>query len=105
MGDDFTPPSRNEIAGDLLTKNYNSYKQQNKTLFLQESKVFGTAWMGAGATTPVFISINKCTEHMLSGGKKEAVYIAQMFEGDISEYDVDVSNVQKAGEILTTKYP
>lgn len=64
----------------------------------------------------IVISINKCMEHMSFSGKKEAVDIAQIFKADVSEYDADKTladifffddalNVQKAGEILTVKYP
>jgi hypothetical protein len=53
---------------------------------------------------------------MEEGGKKDAQYIAGLFEGKVLEYDpqllcTDVfyfdgaSNVQKAGEILMAKFP
>ena len=132
VGDDFNPPSRNSVGGDLLNKNYKTYKEQNKTLLLKEARVFGIAWMGDGATIarmplvnvlamcaavpPVVISINDCTGHMSKGGKKDASYISKMFEEDVCEYDDDklftdifffdgASNVQKAGRMLTVKYP
>ena len=53
---------------------------------------------------------------MEEGGKKDAQYIAKLFEGKVLEYNppllcIDVfyfdgaSNVQKAGEILMAKFP
>ena len=105
VGDDFNPPSRNSVGGDLLTKNYKTYKQQNKSLLLKEASVSGIAWMGDGATMarmplvnvlamcaavpPVVIAINDCTGHMSKGRKKDATYISKMFEADVCEYDED----------------
>jgi hypothetical protein len=64
-----------------------------------------------GTTAPMTILIHDCTKHMEEGGKKDAQYIAELFEGKVLEYNpqllcTDVfyfdgaSNVQKAGEIL-----
>jgi len=104
----------------------------NKVELLKESRVFGLAFMGDGATIhrmplmnilamsgstpPLTIGIVDCTEHMAAGGKKDATYIADIFEDKVEEYDpnhflTDVfffdgaSNVQKAGEVLMAKYP
>jgi hypothetical protein len=104
----------------------------NKTELLKEAKVFGFAWMGNGTTihkmplmnilalngttAPMTILIHNNTKHMEEGGKKDAQYIANFFEGKVLEYDpqllcTDVfyfdgaSNVQKAGEILMAKFP
>jgi hypothetical protein len=65
----------------------------------------------SGATPPMTISIQDCMKHMVEGGKKDASYIANMFEEKVMEYDSlkictdlfyfdGVSNVQKAGEVL-----
>ena len=132
FGDDFLIPDRNRIGGDLLDINYETCMNANKTMLLKEAPVFGLAWIGDGATIkrmplvnvlamcadvpPTVIAINDCTGHMSAGGKKDAPYIAEMFEDKVTEYDPDktltdifffdgTSNVQKAGRILTAKYP
>ena len=93
---------------------------------MKEAKVFGFAWMGDGATihkmplmnilalngttVPMTVLIHDCTKHMEEGGKKDAPYIAELFEGKVMEYDPQrlctdefyfdgASNVQKAGEV------
>ena len=69
-----------------------------------------------GTIPPVTISIHDCTGHMAMGGKKDAPFIANLFEEKILECDphgllTDVfffdgaSNVQKAGEVLMAKFP
>ncbi len=69
----------------------------------------------SGATPPMTISIQDCSKHMAEGGKKDASYIANMFEEKVMEYDslkicTDVSyfdgasNVQKAGEVLMARF-
>ncbi len=70
----------------------------------------------SGITPPMTISIQDCTKHMAEGGKKDASYIADMFEEKVMEYNslkicTDVfyfdgaSNVQKAGEVLMARFP
>jgi len=66
---------------------------------------------------PTVLSIlDDCTEHMASGGKKDALYISHLFGRHVEEYDpvkklVDIfyfggaSNVQKAGRLLVAKCP
>ena len=55
-------------------------------------------------------------EHMASRGKKDALYIAQLYEEYVMKYNPDkmytnifffdgASNVQKGGRILEAKYP
>ncbi len=67
-------------------------------------------------TPPIAVSIQDCTDHMQKGGKKDASYIAGLFEDQVIQYDpqkrfTDVfffdgaSNVQKAETILMTKFP
>ena len=104
----------------------------NKDALLKEAPTFGLAWIGDGATVkrmplvnilamcgevpPTVIAINDCTDHMAEGGKKDATYISEMFEAEVEKYDTTklytdlfffdgASNVQKAGEILTKKFP
>ncbi len=66
--------------------------------------------------SPMTIAIQDCSSHMEEGGKKDAVYVASLFEEKVAKYDLrnqltDVfffdgaSNVQKAGEVLMAKYP
>ena len=66
--------------------------------------------------SPMTIAIQDCSSHMVDGGKKDAVYVASLFEEKVDEFDpqnqlTDVfffdgaSNVQKAGELLMAKYP
>ena len=69
-----------------------------------------------GTTPPMTVSIHDCTKHMEAGGKKDATFIAELFEVKVLEYDpqllcTDVfyfdgaSNVQKVVEILMAKFP
>jgi hypothetical protein len=119
-------------GGEFLDVNYENTYSLNKTELMKEAKAFGFAWMGDGATihkmslmnifalngttAPMTILIHDCTKHMEEEGKKDAQYIAKLFEGKVLEYDpqllcTDVfyfdgaSNVQKAGEILMAKFP
>ena len=129
---DFVIPSRMKIGGELLDINFNNISAINKTNLLKESGVFGITVMGDGATIhrmplmnilamsgstpPLTIGIVDCTGHMAAGGKKDATYIADIFEEKLEEYDPNhtltdifffdgASNVQKAGEVLMAKYP
>ncbi len=69
-----------------------------------------------GAVSPMTISIQDCTKHMAEGGKKDASYIANLFDKKVMEYnplktctDVfyfdGVSNIQKTGEVLMARFP
>jgi hypothetical protein len=95
-------------------------------------KVFGLAFLGDGATIhqmalmniltmtgafpPMTISIQDCTKHMAEGGKKDALYIANLFDQKVMKYNplktcTDVFyfdgafNTQKAGEVLMARFP
>jgi hypothetical protein len=70
----------------------------------------------SGAFPPMTISIQNCTKHMVEGGKKDAFYIANLFDKKVMEYNplktcTDVfnfdgaSNTQKAGEVLMARFP
>ena len=75
--------------------------------------------MNVLVTTPnssAVLDIIDCTEHMEVGGKKDAKYIASIFEEHIAELDPygihlnavlfdGASNVQKAGRVIEAKYP
>ncbi len=67
-------------------------------------------------TLPMKISIQDCTDHMAGGGKKNASYIADLFDEKVMEYGsmkicTDIfyfdgaSNVQKAEEVLMARFP
>ena len=132
VGDDFVIPNRRRIGGELLDLNYETTYKANKEKLLKEARVFGLAFLGDGATikrmplmnvlamtatvSPMTIAIQDCSSHMEEGGKKDAVYVASLFEEKVGEFDpqnqlTDVfffdgaSNVQKAGEVLMAKYP
>jgi hypothetical protein len=132
VGDDFFVPHRRKIGGELLDLNYDSIYNQNKAELLKFSKVFGLAFLGdgatihrmallnifamSGATPPMTVSIQDCTEHMAEGEKKDASYIADLFDEKVMEYapmriftDVfyfdGASNVKKAGEVLMARFP
>jgi hypothetical protein len=70
----------------------------------------------SGMTPPNTVSIQDCSKHMAEGGKKDALYIADLFEEKVLEFDpqriyTDVfyfdgaSNVQKAGDVLMARFP
>jgi hypothetical protein len=132
VGSDFKISSRKKISGELLDLNYDAVYNENKTLLCNEASNFGLSFIGDGATIkrmpllnilglcattpPITIAIVDCTNHMQAGGKKDASYIASLFEEKVGEYDpgnvnTDVfffdgaSNVQKAGEVLMAKFP
>ena len=112
--------------------NFETRYNANKMALLKEANTFGLAFLGDGATVkrmplmnilamcgdtpPITVSIQDCTEHMQDGGKKDATYIARLFEEEVNKFDpkrscTDVfffdgaSNVQKAGQILMAKFP
>ena len=79
---------------------------------------------GNGMCAPIVVAIIDCTNHMVSGGKKDAVYIASLFKENMEllfkgrELELDLlkettdlfffdgaSNVQKAGRCLVAYYP
>ena len=121
-----------KLGGPLLKLNYDSTKAINTQTLLRGAATWGTSWMGDGATVhrmplvnvlgmsgnspPVVVAVNDCTEHLAGGGKKDATYIAAIFEEKVKEYDPSkentdlfffdgASNVQKGGHILCEKYP
>ena len=131
-GDDFVCPDRRKIGGELLDLNFETRYNANKVALLKEANTFGLAFLGDGATVkrmplmnilamsgdtpPITVSIQDCTEHMQDGGKKDASYIARLFEEEVNKFDpkrscTDVfffdgaSNVQKAGQVLMAKFP
>ncbi len=109
----YTPPYRKKMTGPLLDNIYQStYDEQMRSL-LKESKVFGIALFGNGATilkVPVMIfwgsspnnpfallDIVDCTSEMAKGGKKDAKYIAGLLKPIISQIEqTKALNNQKA---------
>ena len=103
VGEDFVIPHRKKIGGELLDFNYQNTYERNKANLLKEVKVFGMAFMGDGATIhcmplmyilamsgvtlPITILIKDCSKHMAEGEKKDALYIADLFEEKVLEYD------------------
>ncbi len=96
----YTPPYRKKMVGPLLDDIYQStYDEQVRSL-LKESKVFGIALFGDGATiqkVPMIIfmgsspnnpfallDIADCTSEMAKGGKKDAKYIARLLKPIVS---------------------
>ena len=81
--------------------------------------VRGMPLMNVLVTTPnasSVLDIIDCTDHMEVGGKKDAKYIADIFEEHIEALDPKgvhlnavlfdgASNVQKAGRLIEAKYP
>jgi len=131
-GEEFVCPDWKKIGGELLDLNFETRYNANKEALLKEAKIFGLAFLGDGATVkrmplmnilamcgdtpPITVSIQDCTEHMQDGGKKDASYIARLFEEEVIKFDpkrscTDVfffdgaSNVQKAGQVLMAKFP
>jgi hypothetical protein len=86
---------------ELLDLNYMNTYKHNKAELLKEVKVFGLAFIGDGATIhrmpllnilamsgvtpPITILIQDCLKHMVEGGKKDALYIADLFEEKVAE--------------------
>ena len=132
IGSDFEIPKRKQIGGPLLDLNFQTKYNDNKTNLLKSANVFGLSFLGDGATVkrmplmnilaacadtpPITVSIQDCTKHLQQGGKKDASYIAEMFDSIVKEYDPNgtltdafffdgASNVQKGGAILVAKHP
>jgi hypothetical protein len=92
----FIPPSRQMIAGELLDLTYQQRMDLNVAALLRDAEVFGLCLFGDGTTVkrmPLIstlcsgvhertsvLEIVDCTSHMTAGGKKDARYIAKLFE-------------------------
>ena len=129
----FLPPTRNQVAGELLELNYQVYMKKMKEDLLNDAEIYGLTFFGDGATVKRMPLINNlaggvhnqsgvleivdCTAHVQAGGKKDAVYIAKLFLPHLSTFEAEkkdtvdlvifdgASNVQKAGEILAVHFP
>lgn len=126
------PPSKNQVGGELLDHNYNNCMVENKSSLGKSAKVFGIGFMSDGATIgrtpfsnmfaltgdvpPCPVAIIDATEHMATGGVKDAAYIAKYMEEHMVKYDPDktvtdilffdgASSVQKGGSVLEAIFP
>jgi hypothetical protein len=131
VGSNFEIPKQRQIGGLLLDLKFQTKYFHNKTNLLKSADVLGLGFLGNGATVkkmplmnstascadtpPITISIHDYTKHMQEGGKKDATYVAGLFEDKVREYDTNdtltdafffdsASNVQKAGDILAAKF-
>jgi hypothetical protein len=104
--------------------NTETYLQEKMASVIKDADAFGLTFLGDGATTgrmplinvlvlngnsyPVVAAIRDCTGHRADGGKKDTLYITNLFNVIVVEYDPDksctdifyfdsASNVQKAG--------
>ena len=70
----------------------------------------------SGNSYLVVAAIKDCTEHLSQAGKKDALFIADVFTKLLLRFDAEknrvnifyfdgTSNVQKAGEVLGVKFP
>jgi hypothetical protein len=132
VGSDFEIPKQMQVGGPLLDLNFQTKYDDNKTNLLKSADVFRLSLLGDGATVkrmplinilascvdtpPITITIQDCTMRLQEGGKKDALYIADIFNDIVKEYDPKgtltnlfffdgASNVQKGGAILVAKYP
>ena len=104
---------------------------RTKEIVANDADLFGICLLGDGATvrgmplmnvivsTPnanSILDIIDCTDHMEAGGKKDARYIAEIFQEHIDILDPrgthlnavlfdGASNVQKAGRVIEARYP
>jgi hypothetical protein len=127
----YTPPTRKQIGGPLLKIQYDMLISQADASLQANAKDFGLTLYGDGATvrkTPLMnilvaccediytLDIVNCSNQLADGGKKDAVYISQIFSPHMERLDpakdkVDLlffdgaSNVQKGGKILEAMYP
>jgi len=105
VGDDYTPPNRKLVGGDMLELNHAKIMEKNTNNFMKHVKNFGGLAMGDGATVhrmplvnelwqagempPTGFGIHDCTGHMAAGGKKDDTYIAGLFEVNCQRFDPD----------------
>lgn len=133
VGTKYTPPCRKLIAGLLLDLTYEHMQNKQKEELLKDVGIFGLSLYGDGATihkmpllnllasgvhqNVAVLDIVDATAHIEEGGKKDAEYIASLFQPHIEKFEnaspnsVDylsfdgAGNVQLAAGILAAKYP
>jgi hypothetical protein len=136
----YKPLNRQLIGGKYLDVLYDINRSEQMKTLLSESSTFGITLFGDGATIKTvpllnilaagvnnsfaLLTIDDCTEHLATGGMKDAPYIASVIKPLILELEqetddhnrkctdiVDLvffdgaSNVQNAGQLLRVKYP
>jgi len=131
-GKDYTPPKKDAVGGDLLDTHYNEIRKENDKHLLTEADVYGMQVLGDGETIkkdplfnvlaatrgsfPTLLAVHDCSDHMAQGGKKDAWFISKVFREEMEKLDpmkdrfdlyiVDgASNVQAAGEIISSYFP
>ena len=132
-GVNYIPPNRKEVAGRLLNVSYEHLQQAQMENLQKQGELFGLSLYGDGATvhkmpllnilaSGVFqlvavLDIVNATQHLETGGKKDAEYIAAIMEPYIKKLELacpgsvdylsfdGAGNVQLAGRILAAKYP
>jgi hypothetical protein len=108
-----------------------SFVYRTKEDIAKDAQLYGFCLLGDGATIRgmplmnvlatvpsgnMVLDIVDCTGHMEDGGRKDATYIASIFNDHIKELDPQgvylnaiifdgASNVQKAGQVIQAKYP
>jgi hypothetical protein len=133
VGTKYTPPDRKVISGILLDLAYDNLQEKQKHELLKEVKQFGLSLYGDGATihkmplmnllasgvhqNVAVLDIIDATSYIDNGGKKDAEYIASLFQPYIEMFEIEspnsvdylsfdgAGNVQLAGKILAAKYP
>jgi hypothetical protein len=129
----YVPPGRNKVGGELLDLNYALYIKNTCETLLKEANVYGLTFFGDAATVKKSPLINilassvhlpvgclrivDCSGHLEKDGRKDAVFISELFLPHINEMEKNVpqctdlvifdgaSNVQKAGALLEAKFP
>lgn len=125
---DYTPPDRKRLGGELLDLLFDQCQKYNAAELALCSAVYGLVFLSDGATIKRMPFMNviaplspylhriDCHDHLKTGGKKDAVFIAAYLERIVRKYDptmenIDIfffdgaSNVQKGGEILNAIFP
>ena len=132
MGTNYKTPNRHDVGGKYLDLNYKKLLERQYTSLLKDAEHYGLTLYGDGATvkkmplinilasgahlTTAVLDIMDCSKHMCKGGKKDAVYIAELFLPHLMKLDPEMkhvdlfyfdgaTNVQKAGQILCASYP
>jgi hypothetical protein len=127
----YKPPTQNDIGGPLLGLSYSKRLESNYKELSTNAEYFGLCLYGDGATvkrmplvnilasgahlTTAVLDIVDCTGHLEEGGKKDAVYLADLCFPHMEKLDPNhqffdlilfdgAANVQKAGRIIEAKY-
>ena len=132
VGNNFQCQHRSKIGKELLELNSKNYTKASRAKVVKVADIFGATFLGDMATIhrmpllnvlvlcadypPSTLAIKDATDHLKAGGKKDAPYIAGVFDGIVTDYlpksgcaDLflfdGASNVQKAGQLLSIRFP